>query len=82
MLSTCAAALELSRRVPAAAEGFAVSTGAADAPALSLRARFPPPDTDAGVCSPSAPRFLVRMRFLVDGNLHSFGPRASEGRDG
>ena len=78
--TTRAAALELLRRPPAAAADLGVavadlgvSAGFAVAPGFSLRCRLPPPDTDAGVCSPSAARFRVRIRSVGKNVLHSFG---------
>ena len=78
---TRAAALELRGRPPAAAADLGVaaadlgvSTGVAVALVFSLRCRLPPPDTDAGVCSPSAARLRVFIRRSVGKYvLHSFG---------
>ena len=78
--TTRAAALELLRRPPAAAADLGVavadlgvSVRFAEAAGFSLRCRLPPPDTDAGVCSPSAARFRVRIRSVGKNVLHSFG---------
>jgi hypothetical protein len=78
--TTRAAALELLRRPPAAAADLGVAVADlgvsalfAVAPGFSLRCRLPPPDTDAGVCSPSAARFRVRIRSVGKNVLHSFG---------
>lgn len=77
---TFAAAREQRGRPPAAAvdlevaaADLGVSTGAATALVFSPRCRLPPPDTDPGVCSPSAARFRVRIRSVGKYVLHSFG---------